>query len=91
MFITRVDNYEKLYRIKQQLGLPVPQCDLDKLTICKKPHLVIRNTYLKETSDRNSRINNIVRILLEHRDDFTFAIEGNYYFDQLHIQRTLLE
>lgn len=91
MFITRVDNYEKLYRIKQQLGLPVPQCDLDKLTICTKPHLVIRNTYLKETSDRNSRINNIVRILLEHRDDFTFAIEGNYHFDQLHIQRTLLE
>ena len=86
-----VEYYKKLYRIKQQLGLPVPQCDLDKLTICTKPHLVIRNTYLKETSDRNSRINNIVRILLEHRDDFTFAIEGNYHFDQLHIQRTLLE
>lgn len=86
-----VEYYKKLYRIKQQLGLPVPQCDLDKLTICTKPHLVIRNTYLKETSDRNSRINNIVRILLEHRDDFTFAIEGNNHFDQLHIQRTLLE
>ena len=86
-----VEYYKKLYRIKQQLGLPVPQCDLDKLTICTKPHLVIRNTYLKETSDRNSRINNIVRILLEHRDDFTFAIEGNYHFDQLHIQITLLE
>ena len=71
--------------------MPVPQCDLDKLTICTKPHLVIRNTYLKETSDRNSRINNIVRLLLEHRDDFTFGIEGNYHFDQLHIQRTLLE
>ena len=86
-----VEYYKKLYRIKQQLGLPVPQCDLDKLTICTKPHLVIRNTYLKETSDRNSRINNIVRLLLEHRDDFTFGIEGNYHFDQLHIQRTLLE
>ena len=86
-----VEYYKKLYRIKQQLGLPVPQCDLDKLSICTKPHLVIRNTYLKETSDRNSRINNIVRLLLEHRDDFTFGIEGNYHFDQLHIQRTLLE
>ena len=86
-----VEYYKKLYRIKQQLGLPVPQCDLDKLSICTKPHLVIRNTYLKETSGRNARINNIVRILLANRNKFTFSIEGNYYFDQLHIQRALLE
>lgn len=86
-----VEYYKELYRIKQQLGLPVPQCDLDKLTICTKPHLVIRNTYLKETSGRNSRINNIVRNLLEHRNDFTFAIEGNYHIYQLHIQRALLK
>lgn len=86
-----VEYYKKLYKIKQQLGLPVPQCDLDKLSICTKPHLVIRNTYLKETSGRNARINNIVRILLANRNEFTFSIEGNYHFDQLHIQRALLE
>lgn len=86
-----VEYYKKLFKIKQQLDLPVPQCDIDKLTICTKPHLVIHNTYLKETDGRNTRINNIVRILLEHRNEFTFAIEGNYYFDQLHIQRDLLK
>lgn len=68
-----IDYYKKLYNIKNVLGLPVPSCNLDKLTICEIPHLIIRDTYAKYGSKRNNRIRRIMEIL--DNAPFTYSIE----------------
>ena len=35
--------YKQLYTIKQSLGLPVPPCNLNELSVCEIPHLIIKN------------------------------------------------
>ena len=56
--------YKVLYRIKKELGLPVPPVDdVDSLTVDPEPQLLIANTYKKDTEDRKKRIDDIERIL----------------------------
>lgn len=61
--------YKELYRIKESLGLPVPECDLSELSVCMDPILIIRNTYREPKRDRDKnlraeRIKNIEEILV---------------------------
>ena len=56
--------YKVLYRIKKELGLPVPPVDdVDSLTVDPEPQLLIANNYKKDTEDRKKRIDDIERIL----------------------------
>ncbi len=56
--------YKDLYCIKEKLGLPVPKCNLDELSVCMEPLLIIINTYEKKerVSDQERRKNRIARI-----------------------------
>ena len=67
--------YKKLYHIKKTLlGLPVPDCNIDKLQVNEKPHLVICNTYSKNTSKRENRIERIKKILDNNSDKFSWSL-----------------
>lgn len=68
-----LEYYKVLYGIKKSLGLPVPECDIDELSICEKPHLIIMNTYQKDSSGRSERIENIKDLL--KKNPFTYTIE----------------
>lgn len=53
-----------LYRIKKELGLPVPPVDdVDSLTVDPEPQLLIACNYKKDTEGRKERIGDIERIL----------------------------
>lgn len=53
-----------LYRIKKELGLPVPPVDdVDSLTVDPEPQLLIACNYKKDTEGRKKRIGDIERIL----------------------------
>ena len=67
--------YKKLYHIKKELGLPVPDCNIDKLQVNEKPHLVICNTYPKKTSKRDTRIKGIKEILDNKSDKFSWSLD----------------
>lgn len=58
-----LEYYKVLYGIKKSLGLPVPECDIDELSICEKPHLIIMNTYQKDSSGRSERIEKVKDLL----------------------------
>lgn len=70
--------YKQLYTIKQSLGLPVPPCNLNELSVCEIPHLIIKNTYTpcKRINDENRRKERIERIttILNGASSFTFSI-----------------
>lgn len=70
--------YGQLYTIKQSLGLPVPPCDLNELSVCEIPHLIIKNTYTpcKRINDENRRKERIERIttILDGASSFTYSI-----------------
>ena len=55
--------YILLYNIKKELGLPIPNLDIDKLTINTIPELLIINTYVKESARRSNRIKNLKQLL----------------------------
>ena len=68
-----LDYYTTLYRIKKTLGLPVPECDMDKLSVCEIPHLIIIDTY---QNLRGKRMNRIVRMKeILDKAPFTYTIE----------------
>ena len=70
--------YKQLYTIKQSLGLPVPPCNLNELSVCENPHLIIKNTYTpcKRINHENRRKERIERIttILNGASSFTFSI-----------------
>ena len=68
--------YKKLYSIKKSLGIPVPQCDTEVLQINKKPHLMICNTYSSMNKKRQKRIEEVVKILKDNSDIFTYEIKN---------------
>ena len=47
--------YKQLYTIKQSLGLPVPPCNFNELSVCEIPHLIIKDTYIKLDKRKNER------------------------------------
>ncbi len=58
------DYYRTLYRIKKDLGLPVPPVDdVDKLQIESEPVLIIKDTYVKRSANRDKRIEDIKKVL----------------------------
>lgn len=70
--------YKQLYTIKQSLGLPVPPCNLNELSVCEIPHLIIKNTYTpcKRINNENRRKERIERIttILNGASSFTYSI-----------------
>lgn len=72
--------YKDLYGIKKSLGLPVPECDVEKLSICETPHLIIRDTYEKNTSGRAKRIKSIKSIL--DKAPFPYSLYKPYKEEQ---------
>ena len=69
--------YKQLYTIKQSLGLPVPPCNLNELSVCEIPHLIIKNTYTpcKRINDENRRKERIERITtILNGASFTYSI-----------------
>lgn len=68
-----LEYYKVLYGIKKSLGLPLPECDVEKLSICETPHLIIMNTYQKDSSGRSERIEKIKDLL--KKNPFTYTIE----------------
>lgn len=69
--------YKQLYTIKQSLGLPVPSCNLNELSVCEVPHLIIKNTYTpcKRINDENRRKERIERITtILNGAPFTYSI-----------------
>lgn len=69
-----LEYYKVLYGIKKSLGLPLPECDVEKLSICETPHLIIKNTYIKCTPERAIRIERIKSIL--DKAHFTYNVEN---------------
>jgi len=57
--------YKILYRIKQHLGLPVPEVDdVEKMTVDPEPQLIIAHNYEKMGKNREERIKAIETALL---------------------------
>ena len=71
-----LEYYKDLYGIKKSLGLPVPECDIEKLSICETPHLIIMNTYQKSSSGRSERIESIKYLL--NKNSITYTIENDF-------------
>lgn len=65
--------YKQLYTIKQSLGLPVPPCNFNELSVCEIPHLIIKDTYIKLDKRKNERIERITTIL-NRASSFTYSI-----------------
>lgn len=68
-----LDYYKTLYEIKSSLKLPVPECEIEKLSVCEIPHLIIVNTYQSLGGKRNIRIVRMKEIL--DKASFSYTIE----------------
>ena len=68
-----LEYYKTLYKIKKSLGLPVPECDMEKLSVCKIPHLIIMDTYRSLKGRRKNRITRMKEIL--DKAPFTYTVE----------------
>ena len=69
-----LEYYKKLYSIKKMLGLPVPDCNVEKLQLNEKPHLVVCDTYTRHTQGRDDRIERIKGILDNKSDEFSWCL-----------------
>ena len=58
-----LDYYKTLYEIKSSLKLPVPECEIEKLSVCEVPHLIIIDTYKSLGGRRNARMARMTEIL----------------------------
>lgn len=58
-----LDYYKTLYEIKSSLKLPVPECEIEKLSVCEVPHLIIIDTYKSLGGKRKARIARMIEIL----------------------------
>ena len=68
-----LDYYKTLYEIKTSLKLSVPECEMDKLSVCEIPHLIIIDTYQSLGGKRNTRIARMKEIL--DKASFSYTIE----------------
>ena len=68
-----LDYYKTLYEIKSSLKLPVPECEIEKLSVCEVPHLIIVNTYKSLGKRRKDRIAQMKEIL--DKSPFSYTIE----------------
>ena len=68
-----LDYYKLLYEIKKSLGLPVPECDMEKLSVCEIPHLIIMDTYRSLKGKRKKRRLRMKDIL--DKAPFSYIIE----------------
>lgn len=68
-----LEYYKTLYEIKKSMGLSVPECEIEKLSVCEIPHLIIIDTYQSHGGKRSSRIDRMKEIL--EKEPFTYTIE----------------
>ena len=68
-----LDYYKTLYEIKTSLKLPVPECALEKLSVCEIPHLIVMDTYKSLKSRRKNRIARMKEII--DKAPFSYTIE----------------
>lgn len=68
-----LDYYKTLYEIKSSLKLPVPECEIEKLSVCEVPHLIIIDTYKSLGGRRKARITRMKEIL--DKASFSYTIE----------------
>ena len=68
-----LDYYKTLYGIKKTLGLPIPECEIGKLSVCEIPHLIIIDTYQSLRGKRMERIAQMKKIL--DKAPFSYTIE----------------
>ena len=68
-----LDYYKTLYEIKSSLKLPVPECEIEKLSVCEVPHLIIIDTYKSLGGKRKARIARMKEIL--DKASFSYTIE----------------
>lgn len=68
-----LDYYKTLYGIKKTLGLPIPECEIGKLSVCEIPHLIIIDTYQSLRGKRMERIARMKEIL--DKAPFSYTIE----------------
>lgn len=68
-----LDYHKTLYEIKTSLKLPVPECEIEKLSVCEIPHLIILDTYKSLKGRRKNRIARMKEIL--DKAPFTYTIE----------------
>ena len=68
-----LDYYKTLYEIKSSLKLPVPECEIEKLSVCEVPHLIIIDTYKSLGGRRKARIARMKEIL--DKASFSYTIE----------------
>ena len=68
-----LDYYKTLYEIKTSLKLPVPECEIEKLSVCEIPHLIIIDTYHSHGGKRKNRIARMKEIL--DKAPFSYTIE----------------
>ena len=68
-----LDYYKTLYGIKKTLGLPIPECEIGKLSVCEIPHLIIIDTYQNLRGKRMNRIARMKEIL--DKAPFFYTIE----------------
>lgn len=68
-----LDYYKTLYEIKSSLKLPVPECEIEKLSVCEVPHLIIIDTYKSLGGRRKARIARMKEIL--DKAPFSYTIE----------------
>ena len=69
-----LDYYKTLYGIKKTLGLPIPECEIGKLSVCEIPHLIIIDTYQNLRGKRMNRIARMKEIL--DKAPFSYTIES---------------
>ena len=68
-----LDYYKTLYGIKKTLGLPIPECEIGRLSVCEIPHLIIIDTYQNLRGKRMNRIARMKEIL--DKAPFSYTIE----------------
>ena len=68
-----LDYYKTLYEIKSSLKLPVPECEIEKLSVCEVPRLIIIDTYKSLGEKRKDRIARMKEIL--DKASFSYTIE----------------
>lgn len=68
-----LEYYKTMYEIKKALGLPIPECNMGKLSVCEIPHLIIIDTYQHIEGKRKKRIDRMKEIL----DKAPFSYEIN--------------
>ena len=70
--------YKDLYEIKKSLNLPVPECEIEKLSVCEIPHLIIIDTYQSLGCKKMKRIDLMNEKLTQAPFSYTIEELGTY-------------